>query len=896
MKKITLLVFSVFCMHLIVFSQSAVIQGKVVDSASQAAVEGVDVLLLAPKSNKPLYQTRTNNKGFTFKKVPEGSYGLVLLAMGFSNDTLVLSVKSGDTLRLNIVLRPQENELSGVVVKAAPRPVTMRGDTLSFNAAAYALRPDAQLEDLLRQLPGVEVDKDGNITYMGKRVDKIMINGQEFFIGGPRSAISLPAEIIASIEAFTTQSDAAKFSGIKENSGTRTLNIKTKKGMEEAWVGNVYGSKGRQKNYAAGGALTKLGKEFMLRVNLSANNINNRFTGVESKSTTPQTGVQSILSSDINLRKKFDNKLTANLSFNGSDQKTEVLEGSSRRTFLSDSSLQENRQGQRFTQDKKYPVNLKLVYNANDRNQWEFSSGFNLTRGVNNMQDTAAVLTLLNAAHGYTSSRVETRNTAALQAESFNNQVDWRHRFSRVGRTLQWAFKQSLQTGNSTGTLFSLLNGFSPTGALQQQTLTNQQYQQNNSTTQYGSTLTYTEPLSAKHSLLFSYKLNTGIQRNNRASYDFDSATGSYSKLNSVTSNQFENRNTTHYVEGGIGSNFRNLNYKMSLAWQYQLFDNLSFLPHRHVRQHFTNLLPKADVNITLPNGRSVMINYLGYSSVPTIDQLQPLPDLSNPLFIKTGNPDLKQAFQHSVFVMLNSVNKKNFNNLSLAVNGDFTRNQIVPAITLLPGGVQQQQFVNLNGYYNVGLSAIYGFGFAGKGGKRNNCNIQSMLSHGNEVNLINGQLNNASNFSWTENVRFSYSVGTRLITDFVAGTRFMLYRYSLSPQQNTRSWSHNATVNISYELPLGITLQTSYAWMHLGTSGLLPSQSSSLLNAAIYKRMFASRKWQLRFSAFDLLNSNRNFTQSAGQNYIYTQQTNQLQRMFLVSLLYDLKFVRAPR
>ncbi|GGH65732.1 collagen-binding protein [Filimonas zeae] len=881
-------------MQLAAFSQHAVIQGKVCDSVSLSAVEGADVLLLAPKSHKPLLQTRTGSKGFVFKKVPEGSYGLVVLAMGFVHDTLPVWVKSGDTLRLAIALRPQENELSDVVVKAAPRPVSIRGDTLSFNAAAYALRPDAQLEDLLRQLPGVEVDKDGNITYMGKRVDKIMINGQEFFLGNTKSANSLPAEIIASIEAFSTRSNAATFSGIRENSETHTLNIKTKKGMEEAWLGSVYGSKGQDNNYAAGGTLTKLGKELMLKANLITNNINNRFTGVESKSYTPQAGLQSTTAWDVNVMKKWGDKLTANLAFNGNDEKTEVLESAGRRTFLTDSSLQENRQGHSLVADKKYPFNFRLTYNANERNQWELASSVTYNQAGNRREDTAAIQTLQHSGAGYTSSRVQTRNTDEQEGIGITNQLDWRHRFGRPGRTLQWSLRQSSQTGNSTGSLYSLLNGYAPTGALQQQTFVHQQYQQHTKGQQYGSVLTYTEPLSQLYSLLLAYNVITSVQQNDKASYDYDSLTGGFNTPTPLTSNRFQNRNTTHMVEGAFVRNERKFNYNLGLGWQYSLFNNISFLPNRHIRQHFTNLLPKASLNLLLRNGKTFSLNYFGYSTAPAIDQLQPLPDLSNPLFVKSGNPDLRQSFRHSLSLMLNTVNKKNYNGLSMGIDASFVRNQIVPSITLLPGGVQQQQFVNVNGNYQLGAAAVYSFGFAGKQGKKNRGSLQSIVSHGNDVSLINGRPNHTRSFSWAENLRLSYSLGTKLMAIVTSGNRFTLYRYSLSPQQNTRSWNHNATLYLNYELPLGITLQSSYTWLRMGTSGLLPAQSSSVLNAAIYKRLFAGGKWQLRLSGFDLLNANRNFTQSAGANYIYTRQTNQLQRMLLVSLLYNFKILHA--
>lgn len=890
MKRVNLSLILILLTHLTVFSQTAIIQGKVRDSVSLAAIEGANVFLFALESNKPLFQTRTSSKGFTFRQVPEGSYQLIIAAVSFANDTTRLYVKKGDSAQFTFTLKPLENVLDGVVVKATPKPISVKGDTLSFNADAFTVRPNAQMEDLLRKLPGVEVDKDGNITLQGQKVDKITLNGKDFFLGDIKNANSLPAEMVASIETFSTQSERARFSGVKENSETRTINIKTKKGMDEAWIGNLYASKGQQESYAAGGLFTRLGTDFMVNGTVKMNNINNRFLGVENKNMGPQTGIQSTAGFDFNLNKKWGNKVTAAFSFNSNDLKTEILQSTSRRTFFSDSSLQENRQGQSLTTNKTYPANFMLTYNSDSMNQWQLNSGISVTRSTSSNQDTAAIQTLYNNGTGYTGSRSQTNNYNRQNAFNLNNQLEWRHRFAKTGRTLQLSFSQSTQSGSNPGSLFSILNSFATNGNLLQQTVTNQRFTQSSKGNSYGGSAMYTEPLFAQHNLSFIYSFNTQLQQSDKRSNDFDSATGDYTKPNTLTTNRFNNRNTTHRVESSFGRTTQQFNYQLGLGWQYSELDNLNFSPDRHTSQHFTNLFPRATANITLGKGKNLGFNYYGSSSSPSMEQLQPLPDLSNPLLIKSGNPNLKQSFNHSASANLRTFNMTSFNGILFAVSGDMVRNQIVSSTTLLSGGVQEQQYVNVNGTYHLGTNASYSFAMGRKKGKKNNGSISTRLRYGHDAGLINGELNNTNSLTWGQNLKINYSIDTRLIVEFMGGTDYSSYRYSISPQQNTQSWSHNATLNMSYELPLGINMQASFAWTHLGTSGLLPSQTNKVLNAAIYKRLFASQQWQIRLSGFDLLNTNRNYSQSAAQNYIYTRQTNQLQRMFLLSLVYDFR------
>jgi hypothetical protein len=874
------------------FGQSAgIVQGKVRDSITHAAIEGADVFLLSQAEHKPLFHTHTGTKGFVFREVPDGSYHMVIAAAGYSNDTTVLVMKDGTAAAVNVVLQQAANELEGITLKSTPRPVTVRGDTVAFHPDAFAVRPNAQLEDLLRKLPGVEVDKDGNITMQGQKVDKITVNGKDLFLGNMKQANSVPVEMIASIEAFGTQSDRAKFSGVKESGTTKTLNLKTKAGMDNAWFGNAYAGKGEAGSYAAGGMFTQFGGERLLMGTLKLNNINNRFLGVESKNLGPQSGLQSTAGLDLVYREKWGSKLTAALSFNGNNQKTDVLRTTSRRTFFSDSSLQENRLGQSINKTENYPAHFNFTYDADSMNQLQLSSSISIQRSNNNSQDTAATQTLLNSGVNYLGSRTETNNSVRQTGFNLNNQLEWRHRFTKPRRTLQLSLSQTAHKENSPGGISSVLNTFDHTGSPLQNIVTNQQFSQGTNGQGYGTTLLYTEPIAQYQTLAFTYSFNTQLEKSDKKSSDYDSATGQFDKENPLTTNRFNNHNTSHRIEGAYNMNSKTVNYQLGVGWQYSTTDNLNFSPASHIKQHFTNLFPRAMLSFNLAQGKNLSFNYSGSSSAPSIDQLQPLPDLSNPLLVKTGNPDLKQQFSHAVGANYNVYNTKTFTGIMLSMQADMTQNQIVSSSTLLAGGVQQLQYLNINGAYHVGTMATYSFGLGSKKAMQSNGSVGTNLRYGHDIGMVNGAQNISNSITWGQQLKLNYSAGTRFIGEFTGGIDYTGYQYSIRPEQNTRSWSQNATVNINYELPLGINIQSSYMFTHMGTSGLLPSQSTGVLNAAIYKRLFAKQQWQLRVSGFDLLNTNRNYTQTAAANYIYSQQTNLLQRMLLVSLVYDIKF-----
>lgn len=875
------------------FAQTtAVVRGKVRDSATRTAIEGADIFLLTPKDEKPLFHTHTGPDGFIFRQVPDGSYRVVTAATGYDNDTSRLTIKDGVAAAVTISLHAAANELEGVVIKSTPPPVSVKGDTVSYHADAFAVQRNAQLEDLLRKLPGVEVDKDGNITMQGQKVDKITVNGKDLFLGNTKMANSLPADMISSVEAYATQSDRAKFSGVKEPSTTKTLNLKTKKGMDNAYFGNAYAGMGNAESYATGGSFTQLGGSRLLVGNLKLNNINNRFVGVESKNLGQQSGIQSTASLDLNYREKWGKKLTATIGVNGSSQKTDALQTTNRRTFYSDTTLLEDRLSHNVNETGSLPVNMMLLYELDSTNQIQYTNRLMLTDNTSSNQDTAATETLLDNGQHYLASRSQTSNTNSTKGYNLSQQLDWNHRFAKPGRTFQLSMTQSSHRENSPGSVFSILNTFDATGARLRDTTTNQQYSQVTNGVGYGGTATYTEPLAGKQFLSFTYTFNTQLEKSDKKSSDFDSTTGGFDKVNLLTTNRFNNRNTSHRMEAAYGMNGGKVNYQLGLGLQYSTLDNLNFSPDRHINQHFTNIFPRAMLNFNLKQGKSLSVNYTGSSSSPTIEQLQPLPDITNPFLVKTGNPDLKQQFNHSVNAYYNAFNMKTFKGILVSIQGDVVQNQIVSAVNLLDGGVQETKYVNVNGVYHVGTTASYNMSLGKDRTKmQQNISIATRLRYGHDITLTSGKDNISNSITWGQTLRYSYNLGKRFITDFTGGIDYTGYQYSIRPEQNTKSWSQNATANVSYELPWSITIQSNYTWMHLGTSGLLPSRSTGVLNAAIYKRLFASQQWQLRVSGFDLLNTNRNYTQSAGSNYIYTQQTNLLQRMFLVSIVYDFRY-----
>jgi len=241
-------------------SSSHYIRGTVHDSAGTVLEEATISCWPVP-GDQPIHSLRSGRNGFAFHLSQTGQYRLIATYLGYTPDTIAVSISENDTTALfaKFILRPSSKPLMEVIVKASIPPVIVKSDTIGFNAAAFPTRPFASVEDLLKKLPGIVVDKDGNVTLQGKKIDKILIDGKEFFLSDIKTATqNLPAEIVAQVETYDTQSERGKLTGIRDPTGGKTLNIKLKKDRKTGYFGNAYAGAGNANGYAVGGTAASL--------------------------------------------------------------------------------------------------------------------------------------------------------------------------------------------------------------------------------------------------------------------------------------------------------------------------------------------------------------------------------------------------------------------------------------------------------------------------------------------------------------------------------------------------------------------------------------------------------------------------------------------------------------
>jgi hypothetical protein len=874
MRKVFILL--LWSLPLLAFGQKELsVKGAVQEQGSGATLPGATVRLLQNDVLKIAVSTDEQGN-FSLGGLKSGKYMMITRFVGYTPDTLVLSLKKDTTLVLQ--LRNENSQLTEVVIKTDIPPASVRLDTISYNAQAYPSRPNATVEELLRKLPGIEIDQDGNITLQGQKVDKILIDGKTFFIDDLRKATqNLPADIVSQVETFDSQSDADKAAGIIESgAATKTINLKLKKKFKESEVGKLYAVTGNNGAYSAGGNITGLGAT-LFSADVSSNNINNQFTGSENNYATGAAGQVENTNIQLNYKKELSNTLTLNVfagrNFNSSSQQSST----DKQTFLTDSSLLQKDQSANAARNSNYNAGADLEYKPDAKTYVSDNINYGPSSGKQCNTDTTVLQTLKNG-QLYPTSNGYTNNLNQQQTYALNNNLEYTHRFNKTRRAIKISFGASLNNQQQHQDIYS-----------QTTTATvNQQVINPVNTNNLNTDISYIEPVTKGLNMRVNYSSSISDNHTGKDAEDYDPATRSYDLPDSASSDHFDDKVYTNAFRLHV-SNLHDdkLYLDLSLGAQSSKQANLNQTSGTAISRGFNSLLPEAMFRYALNKAENVTIHYAGNSLDPTIDQLAPVPDLSNPYLIKVGNPGLRQAFVQDVNISFINFNGETAHNLQVRLDVNDTQHPISSATTTLPAGVQEVEFVNLDNDYNLNAFATYGLPFISQ--SHGTASIGPGIMAGHNESLVNGQLNSDQTSGLSGNLHLHYHAGDKFFIESNAVIAYIANHYSADNQTDSRTLQQDYNADAYVTLPLATIAGGHYDYQVRSTSGL-PGQQNNFVNAYVGKDLDSKHAAQIRLSGFNLLNTAASLTQSTGPNYIQTQQSNTQHRLLLLSFVYNFK------
>ena len=917
MSKLTALLFVVLFFSAKMQAQTISVSGVVEDTINNKGVKNAVVALLDSKDSVLYKFTRTDVTGkYSFKNLKAGEYTVMTTHPFFAEVVLKLNLKDAETVMPNIALTSKSKLLEEVIVKTGS-PIKIKGDTTVYTADSFKVRAGANVEELLRKLPGIQVDKDGKITAMGEQVRKVLVDGEEFFGDDPGIATkNLRADIVKEVEVFDKKSDQAAFTGIDDGIKDKTINLKLKDNAKKGYFGkveagtdfkNYYNNsimanafKGKRK-LAAYGIMSNTGQ-----TNLDWNDQNNYGGGMGDNMEMQDNGdvyftsgggdgdnfyggrggIPQNWNGGFHYSNKFNNNKQ---SLNSGYKISKINSPSGQRNFTTnftgDSSYNSNSISDGFSTKIKHSLNLSFETNIDSANSLKFTArgNFNNTRANSNYNLTSISdkSLLINTISRKTKS--ETDNSA------FNSSLLWKHKFKKLARTLTLNLGYNLSDTKSDSYLNSR-NNYYKSGIPSNNDTTDQENVKDNKTNSFTSNITYTEPIAKDLFLSFNYAFTLTTNINERFSYAKDGNDKYNIRIDSL-SNSFLFKQVNHKPGVSFRMVKKKYNYSIGVAISNTSFKQDNRTKNLLRKYSFTNFFPGASVYKKLSGNGGIRLNYNGSSRAPSLDQLQPIVDNTDQLNQYVGNPDLNQSFTHNVNMNYNFYNVLQEKGMYLGVYGNVTQNAFVNERTLDEVAKSTSRTVNANGNYNFNLYSNYNF----KWKKPNirislgpNFNISRNVSFLKTAPLYVNQKSINTNSTYGLRFRISKEKEKKYDIAFSSEITRVNSKSSIGNGALANYWQGSVNTDIEITLPLKFRFETDVSYKAKQKDPRFPVKNTFTLWNASLKRNLFKDKFEAGVSVNDILNENRGYDRSFSDNRYSETYYNTLKRFWMLTLTWN--------
>ena len=878
----------------------------VIDSVLKKPLNSATISLANAKDSSLLSFTRSEDDGyFEVKNVKAGKYLLSISYIGYEHLWLSLTVGANAKVDLGNIYLMDASKMTTVTVTARRPPVVINNDTVEFNSENFKTVPNAVVEDLLKKMPGIEVDKSGAITVNGKTVTKVFVNGKEMFTGDPKMATkNLAADAIDKIQVYDRKSDQAMFTGIDDGSEETAINLKMKKDRNNSTFGKLSAGGGTPERFDASGNVNRFNNDMQLSVIGAANNTNRQgfsngdissfsgaggggrggggvtisFNGGGGGTDNNAQGIATTLSTGVNYSNVFNDKKT---DFNANLAVSDVERNNNSKSFTQNltpgNSFNRSSVSNSTTDNQQQKFGSVIDHKVSESFSFKFTP--NITRQHNTSVSNSETITSLT--DGTITNEATTNSTSATDALNASSNLLLRKKFAKKGRTISSTITNSYNESTSNGTQFTE-QLFYAGGAVINDSILDQVNIRKGSTTAYSANVVYTEPITKKSLLEFNAYLNKSIASSRREVRDNNTGV-----LNTELSNEFNSDYT--YTGGGINfrANQKKFNFSTGFSLQNTNLKGENVSKNTKLSQDFQDILPTATFQYNFSQTKNFNINYRTSTQQPSITQLQPVLDQSNINYQSIGNPDLKRSYVHNLnlrYFASKILAQKNF---FATLNASTTNNSIVNKDSVLPSRVIRSTPVNVNGAYRINGGLNYGFGIK-KIYSRFNFGINGGFN--NNISYANGLLNTIVTKSVGPS--FSYTFQLEEVIDIDLSTRYSFSKTNnaINAGLNTNFLTKVFSADVTNYLPFNFILNQSMNYTVNSGRAAGFNTAVPIWNASISKYFMKNKRAELKMSAFDLLNKNIGISRNVSQNQIVDQEYNVINQYFLLSFTYSLQ------
>ncbi|HET9744221.1 MAG TPA: outer membrane beta-barrel family protein [Chitinophagaceae bacterium] len=915
MKNLALIILSVlfpFCL----LAQSGTVKGRLVDTAG-VELSNATVSVLLKKDTSLVSYTLSDSKGsFAIKNLPYTDYVIFISFTGYELYTGSFSI-SADSRNSDIgliMLWPEYKMLSRVIV--AESPVRMNGDTISFKVNAFNSKPTATVEEVLKKIPGIQVQKDGSVKAMGEQVQKVYVDGKEFFGNDPKIATkNLTADMVDQIQVFDDMSEQARFTKIDDGSRTKSINIKLKKDKRKGDFGRVIAGTGSNSRYEGNFSLNHFRGDQRISLVGSANNTNklnysfsefsggqaggSQFSGGGSgnagminASGSSQGGISRPISGGLNFNDTWGPKFDFRGSYFYSDNSNILEQHKFRRnTFPGDSSSEVNSFSNSLHGNRSHRVNLRGEYMVDTMNSLLYTVNLNKQQYEGSAVDTS--YTYSSGREKYLAVKSNTARKESRNGINYFGELVYRKKFKRIGRTFTLGWRNGKGNNESNNHNRSPITTYDRNGNIVSEADLNQQSVQESENANNTISASYTEPIGNNKLFEINYAYSGSANISDKKSYDFNTGSGKYDLLNAQQTNYFDYDNTSNRAGVNFRHQVKKVSYQLGMGMQVTKLANKSVMAasgkDTTIRQRFTNLFPTANIAFAISRTKNIRLIYRGRTQAPGVAQLQDVPDVSNPLMIKTGNPSLKQEFANNININYNTFAVASQRFLSVSLNASYTANKIVNSIDTVNAVTIIYRPENMNGSFSG--SGMTSLNLPVKRFKGMNLNLTNMIYLSHDANLVFKkknlttllQVNQSAGLNYGKD-KFDVSLSTAFVYNTVA--------YNFERSNNTRYFNHAYSVDFTYRFKNRLYFLTDldYYISSGRTAGF--NQDVLLWNMSIAKKFLQTNILEVKFTVYDILKQNNGINRVIGENYFEDVRANVVPRFFLVTIGYNLNHV----
>lgn len=877
------------------------VTGSVVEQGSDTPIEQATVRLLNVKDSAMVRGVvSARNGSFTLKNVKKGSYLLHITFIGYDPlyQPLQITGKKNPVNVGKLELSDGAIELGEAVVIGKAPEVTVRNDTVEYNADSYKVTEGSVLEDLLKKMPGVEVDSEGKITVNGKEVKKVMVDGKEFFSDDPKVASkNLPAKMIDKLQVLDKKSDMAQMTGFDDGEEETVINLTVKPGMKQGWFGNAYGGYGSKDRYEGNAMVNRFVNNDQITFMGGANNTNNMgFSDLASTMFSGMgggggrrggfgagSGITSSGNAGLNFSKEFKpDKLTLGGNTRYSHSDNDARSKSDRQNILpGDSSSYDNSEAMSRTKSDNFGVDFRLEWKPDTMTQLIFRPSFSFSHSMNdNFSDATTLDNERDTVNTNKSSNYSESNGYNLNAS-----IDFSRKLNNKGRV----FSATLSGGNSDsysdGMNRSDIVYFNQTDALKN-SIIDQRSRYDNKGFNYRAYVSWVEPIGHNNFIQATYSISQRKQEALKNVYNQD-ADGIYNVLDSAYSQSYRNNFISQRASLSFKSQRAKFNYTIGLNLDPSYSSSENFVGDTtlsKITRKVVNLSPMAQFNYMFDKRTNLRIMYNGRTSQPSMTQLQPVADISDPTNITIGNPDLNPRYTNNVFIRFQQFTPEKQRAFMIMANGSYIINDIVSYTSYnQETGVKTTTYKNVNGNYSGNVRMMLNTPLKNK---KFSINSMTMASFANSNGYINEEKNTNRNLILSERGGIDFR-SSYLDLGVNGNIRYNATSNSLQKENNQNTFNYGAGGYTIIYLPLNFKIESDVNWSTNSGYGDGFKQNEVLWNASASKSFLKNNQGTLRFKIYDILQQRSNISRSVTASYIQDSEYNTLGSYFMVHFIY---------